>query len=723
MSKTKKVFILTGEQLNEYACPLLLACAVFFACHYTFNKLSAYILTVAYIFISSFLFKLFDRLRAKKNGALIYTLIFAVVFLFSVSLVLIHAANFGFFSPIRWFYAQDDSDAFEPLLSLALAVGGGFFLTSIIYYFTIIRFRTMGVMLCTMFPFFFFAKRSDIMPNILITVIMLAFLAVIIHNRRITKTDNSREGSKLKVDRAYIICVSVFILITGAVTMLIEKPYYQAFLEKNSRLFTPFNIGAGNSSGFEELSEQSSPRSGRPNYTYEPLFYFETNSNTPELFLRTKTFDLFNGDVWVNSDSGVWTSYSLQFPEYSTDDIVSDISALTGKEASGLYTVQSGRIFDDSFTPFYLPAPYGIVTDDRPTNALRYFKLVSDTSVWRTASYYYVPSLDDSFVYTEPKSQLYNFADELNFSSKEYLDYLDSLRGSEQAKRLRDDYEKALTNYTDTSNISKRLMSLSESVTADCSSDLEKAYALESYFTNNGFSYSLDYVPEDNSVDYFVFESKTGYCAGYATAMTLMARSVGLPARYVEGFVAFEKNDENQFIIRDGYAHAFVEIYIPGAGWLAFDPTVSGYKDNPNAATNQTLGFLSKIFNALNRVSVIVVIAVIVLLFSLLDRIRESFLRVIIHFRSYNDRIIMLYANIIKTLSSSSGEDFSSYTPDLLKKYLLENKIAAPKRLIDLFEKTAFGGYECKEEEYALAYKEYKKCIRLIRRNKKQTKA
>ena len=351
MNTKNRTFLgLTKEQLIEYICPLLMADSVFFASLYTFNKPSAFVLTAVYVLVSAMLFRFFDRLRNKKSGAFVYALVLAAVLFVSFAMVVIHVASFGYYSPMRWFYAQDDSDAFQPLLTAALALGGGFFLTSIIYYFTAVRYRTMGVMLCTMFPFFFFAKRSDIMPNILITLIMLLFLAVVIHNKRIDKTGKYKENAILKVDRAYIICISVFVLIVGAVTMAAEKPYYQAFLEKNSRLFTPFNYGGGNSSGYEELSEQSSPRNGRPNYSYEPLFYLATDSDEDEVFLRTKAFDIFNGDVWVNSERYGWTFYSLQLPEYSVDDIALDMSALTGEDLSGLYSVQSARVFYDDLS-------------------------------------------------------------------------------------------------------------------------------------------------------------------------------------------------------------------------------------------------------------------------------------------------------------------------------------------------------------------------------------
>lgn len=717
--KTEKTFLgLTRERISVYICPLLLACSVCFASIYTFHKASAYVLTVLFFFEAVYLFKLFDRLKSRKSGALIYTLMLAVSFFISFLLVVFHAASYGYYSPMRWFYAQDDSEVFYPDMIAALFIAGGFFLISVIYYFTMVRYRTMGVMLCTMFPFFFFAKRSDIMPDILITLIMLLFLAVIIHNKRINKTDRSDGNTHLQTDRAYIICISAFILITGAVTMAIEKPYYQSFLEKNSRLLNPFNMNIGSSGGYEELSEQSSPRNAAPSYNYEPLFYLETNSGQDEIFLRTKAYDIFNGEVWVNANKQSFYFYSLQMPEYTTEEIAADVSALTGDGGEGLYSVYSGRLYDEDFTPRYLPAPYGIITDDRPASALKYRKSSFDTSVIRsTVYYYYLEPLNDSFEFTQAKSALYDRAAKLNFNSEEYISYLESFGGRQPAEWLLKDYREALDGYTDLSGVSDRLKELALQITGDCHSDLEKAQKLESYFSLNGFTYSLSYVPDDNSVDYFVFESKTGYCAGYATAMTLMARAVGLPARYVEGFAAFERGDDGNIIIRDGYAHAFVEVYIPGAGWLTFDPTVSDYRTVPDGnAQGEGLGILSRIVGIFNRISVVIVIAVILIMFALLERIRELFVRLVIRFKPLNERIISLYGNLIRAAGISAGSDFSAYTPDMLRDYLAEKTDSVPETLISLFERVAFGGCNCTGQEYRLAYREYRQCYRNLRR-------
>jgi hypothetical protein len=68
-----------------------------------------------------------------------------------------------------------------------------------------------------------------------------------------------------------------------------------------------------------------------------------------------------------------------------------------------------------------------------------------------------------------------------------------------------------------------------------------------------------------------------GYCTYFASAMTVMLRTQGIPARYVTGFAMPVKQEENgTYIIRENCAHAWCEVYFDGIGWIPFEPTASG---------------------------------------------------------------------------------------------------------------------------------------------------
>jgi hypothetical protein len=75
----------------------------------------------------------------------------------------------------------------------------------------------------------------------------------------------------------------------------------------------------------------------------------------------------------------------------------------------------------------------------------------------------------------------------------------------------------------------------------------------------------------------FLFVRRSGHCEYFASAMTIMLRSIGIPTRYVTGFLPGEFNDVGgDYIIRESDAHAWVEVYFPYYGWITFDPTPPG---------------------------------------------------------------------------------------------------------------------------------------------------
>ncbi len=115
-------------------------------------------------------------------------------------------------------------------------------------------------------------------------------------------------------------------------------------------------------------------------------------------------------------------------------------------------------------------------------------------------------------------------------------------------------------------------------------SDLKKAKIIERYLKNN-YRYTLNITPpgdNTNPILYFLFQSKAGFCEHYATAMTLMVRSAGIPARFVTGFAGGELNTYGDYIIvRQSNAHSWVEAMIDGS-WKRFDPTPSVFMRPPS---------------------------------------------------------------------------------------------------------------------------------------------
>jgi transglutaminase superfamily protein/transglutaminase TgpA-like protein len=102
------------------------------------------------------------------------------------------------------------------------------------------------------------------------------------------------------------------------------------------------------------------------------------------------------------------------------------------------------------------------------------------------------------------------------------------------------------------------------------------AVALETWFRSAGFTYD-EQPPQTPGVPAlvgFVTRTHAGYCQHYAGAMALMLRYLGVPARVAAGFTSGRWNrDRERWIVSDTDAHAWVEVWFPGYGWLPFDPT------------------------------------------------------------------------------------------------------------------------------------------------------
>lgn len=126
----------------------------------------------------------------------------------------------------------------------------------------------------------------------------------------------------------------------------------------------------------------------------------------------------------------------------------------------------------------------------------------------------------------------------------------------------------------DLSGVTARISDLAARVMGSGSAG-ERADRLEMHLIQS-YSYTLDFRgrSNDNPIEEFLFRYRSGQCEYFASAMVLLLRSQGIPARLVTGFLGGEYNPfEGYYIVRDSNAHAWVEAYLPGEGWRTFDPT------------------------------------------------------------------------------------------------------------------------------------------------------
>jgi transglutaminase-like putative cysteine protease len=122
---------------------------------------------------------------------------------------------------------------------------------------------------------------------------------------------------------------------------------------------------------------------------------------------------------------------------------------------------------------------------------------------------------------------------------------------------------------------SDRIAALARDVAESKRTSYDKAVAIQDHLSRN-YRYSLDapLAAQAHPLEEFLFDRKTGYCEHYATAMVMMLRAIGIPARLVTGFVATEWNEYgNYYLVRQQDAHAWVEVHLPHSGWVMMDPT------------------------------------------------------------------------------------------------------------------------------------------------------
>ncbi|MGH2462803.1 MAG: transglutaminaseTgpA domain-containing protein [Candidatus Limnocylindria bacterium] len=143
------------------------------------------------------------------------------------------------------------------------------------------------------------------------------------------------------------------------------------------------------------------------------------------------------------------------------------------------------------------------------------------------------------------------------------------------------DYEEEVVAlYLGTEGITDQTRQLAENIAAGATNPYDRAKAIATFLrTNPAFAYDTSVTPptdpNQDLVDYFVFEGQRGFCTYYASAMVMMARSLGIPARLAVGYAPGERVEAGVYEITARNAHAWAELYFPGYGWQIFEATKS----------------------------------------------------------------------------------------------------------------------------------------------------
>lgn len=146
----------------------------------------------------------------------------------------------------------------------------------------------------------------------------------------------------------------------------------------------------------------------------------------------------------------------------------------------------------------------------------------------------------------------------------------------------------------------QRIKDLALQITKNATTPVDKMIAIRDYFLGKDeygqplFKYSdnpgIPGLPSASKLNYFLFENRKGYCAYYAGATLFMLRALGIPSRIAAGFLTVDRSTKNPgwYWFYEDQAHAWVQLYFPGYGWIDFDTTVPDEEAQQSPQPDQT---------------------------------------------------------------------------------------------------------------------------------------
>lgn len=164
-----------------------------------------------------------------------------------------------------------------------------------------------------------------------------------------------------------------------------------------------------------------------------------------------------------------------------------------------------------------------------------------------------------------------------------------SRASAEELRNAAGDLPDWASRYLQVPDLPKRVGDLATTLGRGRKTTYDKAQAVESFLRKYPYTLEVKTAPPDrDSLEYFLFEGKQGYCDYFATAMVVLLRAQGVPARLATGYVTGTYDPESsRYQITEEEAHSWPEVFFPGYGWIAFEP--SGYRPQiprPEVATS-----------------------------------------------------------------------------------------------------------------------------------------
>ena len=434
-------------------------------------------------------------------------------------------------------------------------------------------------------PLFIISISLTSRPNkLLVFLIILYWILVLMPS--VVKSMDSRLGIRVMLA---VLPLAVLLMLAIA-AIFPESNYTRAqwpddlYLSIQTRIEDAFNIepptpsaapeisGAADNLLSEDMDKVDLSNAGPRRYTGNTILRITTDTPGP-MYLRGYSMSHYLNNTWINNsplnydDIAPLPAYSSQYKENAlhTEPLNFASYSMLGNDSAREGTVEIYNVASRSgiaYVPYFLTG-YGFISDDSKilSSPFGEHSIVTGTSI--TASFvkadYDTSALPPSYTVSEDEA-LYR-----EYVYHTYLDVPNDLGDSLRLIAL----DAGIHSYMERGEI---------------------AAAVADYI-KNAASYNLNTPRTPANEDfilYFLTQSQEGYCMHFASAATVMLQALGVPARYVSGYAVTvtPENAGKPINVLDRNAHAWVEVYYDGVGWLPYE--VTGGSGNPEALGSET---------------------------------------------------------------------------------------------------------------------------------------
>ena len=642
-----------------------------------------------------------------------------------------------------WFLTPQSAVKYNKWYTIAVFVMFFMFMASVIYYFTRIRYRIFMNFLIFIIPFAIYGKEDEQMPTIFIIMLAAGYVLLMVRFRQLSDTPQSVLVCRNEVWKP----VAVYTALFAAFAAIVPKPYIEADRTALETLINADELTDRLNAMLNVFRNTTTAQQYRAKVRETPVYYahaeeplrFKTETFThydfykdqwsidepDDHFMRsseTLPMEMFRPGEYMNAylyaaslDKDFAEKYGLEdylstTLELPEEKIVQLVSAYRASQCAPVpqFATQFNKMSDVGTAEMTFS---GLISIDDANH--------DEFSANATFEFSYS---SDKFVYLGDNRKLLDIMcsvdyDTMSLEAKEILSNENGDKAYECYQALREQDRIFLNNqdlYTEDVK-SVDIKRLAKELTKGSESDYDKAKKIESYFYKNDYIYDLEYDTSDKNVEDFLFETKTGVCYEYATAMVLLARAAGIPARFCGGYNMTEPTEDapksyNYVVMTRDY-HAFPELYIKGYGWMSFEPTMADVLEEKDKTTATDL---------LARAGLIILtITLLILAFAML-------------YPRISHRIFLLFSK-----KKKPAETAEAAMRRICKLYRIDSgctsreasSLAAAKcgadisRLAELFDRAVYGQEELNSdekqvilEEYVQAYCLYMEHNRIFRR-------